>query len=54
MLAIGYIKKIVVIRVGDTLSPLLAQEYGEYPKAVVDLVSEANPGIRNIHFLEIG
>jgi phage tail protein X len=48
------IKKVVVIRAGDTLSQLLAQEYGEYTKAVVDLVSEANPGLRNIHFLEIG
>jgi phage tail protein X len=48
------IKKVVVIRAGDTLSHLLAQEYGEYTKAVVDLVSEANPGLRNIHFLEIG
>ena len=48
------IKKVVVIRAGDTLSRLLAQEYGEYTKAVVDLVSEANPGLRNIHFLEIG
>jgi phage tail protein X len=48
------IKKVVVVRSGDTLSHLLAQEYGEYTKAVVDLVSEANPGLRNIHFLEIG
>jgi len=48
------IKKVVVIRSGDTLSHILAQEYGEYTKAVVDLVSEANPGLRNIHFLEIG
>jgi general secretion pathway protein A len=48
------IKKVVVIRAGDTLSRILAQEYGEYTKAVVDLVSEANPGLRNIHFLEIG
>ena len=48
------IKKVVVIRSGDTLSQILAQEYGEYTKAVVDLVSEANPGLRNIHFLEIG
>jgi phage tail protein X len=48
------IKKVVVIRSGDTLSRILAQEYGEYTKAVVDLVSEANPGLRNIHFLEIG
>ena len=48
------IKKVVVVRLGDTLSQILAQEYGEYTKAVVDLVSEANPGLRNIHFLEIG
>jgi general secretion pathway protein A len=48
------IKKVVVVRTGDTLSHILAQEYGEYTKAVVDLVSEANPGLRNIHFLEIG
>jgi phage tail protein X len=48
------VKKVVVIRAGDTLSHILAQEYGEYTKAVVDLVSEANPGLRNIHFLEIG
>jgi len=48
------IKKVVVIRSRDTLSHILAQEYGEYTKAVVDLVSEANPGLRNIHFLEIG
>jgi general secretion pathway protein A len=48
------IKKVVVVRSGDTLSHILAQEYGEYTKAVVDLVSEANPGLRNIHFLEIG
>jgi general secretion pathway protein A len=48
------IKKVIVIRAGDTLSHILAQEYGEYTKAVVDLVSEANPGLRNIHFLEIG
>jgi general secretion pathway protein A len=48
------IKKVVVIRAGDTLSHILAQEYGEYTKAIVDLVSEANPGLRNIHFLEIG
>ena len=48
------IKKVVVIRAGDTLSRILAQEYGEYTKAIVDLVSEANPGLRNIHFLEIG
>ncbi len=48
------IKKVVVVRAGDTLSHILAQEYGEYTKAVVDLVSEANPGLRNIHFLEIG
>ena len=48
------VKKVVVIRAGDTLSRILAQEYGEYTKAVVDLVSEANPGLRNIHFLEIG
>ena len=48
------IKKVVVVRSGDTLSRILAQEYGEYTKAVVDLVSEANPGLRNIHFLEIG
>ena len=45
------IKKVVVIRSGDTLSHILAQEYGEYTKTVVDLVSEANPGLRNIHFL---
>jgi phage tail protein X len=48
------VKKVVVVRAGDTLSRILAQEYGEYTKAVVDLVSEANPGLRNIHFLEIG
>jgi phage tail protein X len=48
------IKKVVVVRSGDTLSRILAQEYGEYTKTVVDLVSEANPGLRNIHFLEIG
>jgi general secretion pathway protein A len=48
------IKKVVVVRAGDTLSHILAQEYGEYTKAVVDLVTEANPGLRNIHFLEIG
>jgi phage tail protein X len=48
------IKKVVVVRSGDTLSKILTQEYGEYTKAVVDLVSEANPGLRNIHFLEIG
>jgi nucleoid-associated protein YgaU len=48
------VKKVVVIRSGDTLSQILAQEYGEYTKAVVDLVGEANPGLRNIHFLEIG
>jgi general secretion pathway protein A len=48
------IKKVVVIRSGDTLSRILAQEYGEYTKAIVDLVSEANPSLRNIHFLEIG
>jgi len=48
------IKKVVVVRAGDTLSHILAQEYGEYTKAVVDLVGEANPGLRNIHFLEIG
>jgi len=48
------IKKVVVVRSGDTLSHILAQEYGEYTKAVVDLVGEANPGLRNIHFLEIG
>jgi general secretion pathway protein A len=48
------VKKVVVIRSGDTLSKILAQEYGEYTKAVVDLVSEANPGLRNIHFLEVG
>jgi len=48
------IKKVIIIRSGDTLSKILAQEYGEYTKAVVDLVSEANPGLRNIHFLEIG
>jgi phage tail protein X len=48
------VKKVVVVRAGDTLSQILAQEYGEYTKAVVDLVSEANPGLRNIHFLEIG
>jgi len=48
------IKKVVVVRSGDTLSHILAQEYGEYTKSVVDLVSEANPGLRNIHFLEIG
>jgi general secretion pathway protein A len=48
------VKKVVVIRSGDTLSKILAQEYGEYTKAVVDLVSDANPGLRNIHFLEVG
>lgn len=48
------VKKVVVIRSGDTLSKILAQEYGEYTKAVVDLVSEANPGLHNVHFLEIG
>jgi len=48
------IKKVIIVRSGDTLSHILAQEYGEYTKAVVDLVSEANPGLRNIHFLEIG
>jgi phage tail protein X len=48
------IKKVVVVRSGDTLSKILTQEYGEYTKTVVDLVSEANPGLRNIHFLEIG
>jgi phage tail protein X len=48
------IKKVVVVRSGDTLSKILTQEYGEYTKAVVELVSEANPGLRNIHFLEIG
>jgi general secretion pathway protein A len=48
------IKKVVVVRAGDTLSHILAQEYGEYTKVIVDLVSEANPGLRNIHFLEIG
>jgi general secretion pathway protein A len=50
----GTVKKVVVVRAGDTLSKILTQEYGEYTKAVVDLVSEANPGLRNIHFLEIG
>lgn len=48
------IKKVVVVRTGDTLSKILTQEYGEYTKAVVDLVSEVNPGLRNIHFLEVG
>jgi len=48
------IKKVVVVRAGDTLSHILAQEYGEYTIAVADLVSEANPALRNIHFLEIG
>jgi nucleoid-associated protein YgaU len=48
------VKKVVVVRSGDTLSKILTQEYGEYTKAVVDLVSEANPVLRNIHFLEIG
>jgi phage tail protein X len=48
------IKRVIIVRSGDTLSHILAQEYGEYTKAVVDLVSEANPGLRNIHFLEIG
>jgi phage tail protein X len=48
------IRKVVVVRSGDTLSHILAQEYGEYTKAIVDLVSEANPGLRNLHFLEIG
>ena len=48
------VKKVIVVRSGDTLSQILAREYGEYTKAVVDLVSEANPGLRNIHFLEIG
>jgi phage tail protein X len=48
------VKRVVVVRAGDTLSKILAQEYGEYTKAIVDLVSEANPGLRNIHFLEIG
>jgi phage tail protein X len=48
------VKKVVIIRSGDTLSRILAQEYGEYTKAVVDLVSDANPGLHNIHFLEIG
>ena len=47
-------QKVVVVRSGDTLSRILAQEYGEYTKAVVDLVSEANPGLRNIHVLDIG
>ena len=48
------IKKVVLVRSGDTLSKILTQEYGEYTKAIVDLVSEANPGLRNIHVLEIG
>jgi general secretion pathway protein A len=48
------VKKVVVIRSGDTLSKILTQEYGEYTKAVVDLISEANPGLRNVHFLEVG
>jgi phage tail protein X len=48
------IKKVVMVRSGDTLSKILTREYGEYTKAVVDLVSEANPGLRNIHVLEIG
>ena len=48
------VKKVVLVRSGDTLSKILTQEYGEYTKAVVDLVSAANPGLRNIHFLEIG
>jgi phage tail protein X len=48
------VRKVVVVRSGDTLSKILTQEYGEYTKAVVDLVSEVNPGLRNIHFLEIG
>ena len=47
-------KKVVTVRSGDTLSKILTQEYGEYTKAIVDLVSEANPGLRNIHVLEIG
>ena len=47
-------KKVVVIRVGDTLSKILIQEYGEYTKAVADLVIKANPGLGSIHFLEVG
>lgn len=48
------VKKVVVIRLGDTLSKILIQEYGEYTKAVVDSVIKANPGLGNIHFLEVG
>jgi general secretion pathway protein A len=48
------VKKEVVVRPGDTLSKILAQTYGEYTKAVVDMVTEANPGLGNIHFLEVG
>ena len=42
------VKKVVIIRSGDNLSKILIQAYGEYTKSVVDLVVEANPGLRNI------
>ena len=48
------VKKVVVIRAGDTLSKILLQEYGEYTQAIVALVMKANPGLSNIHLLEVG
>jgi phage tail protein X len=48
------VKKVVVVRAGDSLSKILLQEYGEYTKPVVDLVLEANPGLRNIERLDVG
>ena len=47
-------KKVVVIRSGDTLSKILIQEYGQHSKAIVNLVMKANPGLGNIHFVEVG
>ena len=34
------IKKVIIVRSGDTLSHCLAQEYGEYTKAVVNLARQ--------------
>jgi nucleoid-associated protein YgaU len=48
------VKKVVVIRSGDTLPKILLREYGEYTKSIVALVIEVNPGLRNITRLEVG
>lgn len=46
--------KKVIVRSGDSLSKILTREYGEYSKPLLDLVTEANPGLRESTILVVG